>query len=262
MHLELALAHECGLELQAFSNPVILEDSGQSLLKDYRSLLRGFPGSLSCHGAFLDLSAASFDRRVVALTRERYLLNLDIAAELGADMVVFHTNFLPMIGTEFYRHAWLENHRDFLVRLQPEAAQRGVRIAIENMWDPDPYLLLDLFEDLPTPNIGVCFDVSHAHLYRFDRQQPVDSWLDTLRLHIAHVHMNNTRGVIDEHLALNAAGAEIDYAALLPSLAVLERSPVLVIEIDELEAAKQSLDFVRSILGPAFFTSGSASPAA
>ena len=256
-HLELALHYECGLELQAFSNPEVLNNSWQTLLREYKVLLRDFPGSISCHGAFFDMYAASFDPQVVELTRERYLLNLDIAAELGASQVVFHTNFLPMIRTEFYRHEWLKNQRDFLLKLEPEATQRNLRIAIENMWDPDPHLLLELFEGLATPHIGACLDVSHAYLYRLNRQQTVEFWLETLEPYVIHVHMNNTRGVIDEHLALNAQGSALDYTTLLPLLAGLERAPVLVVEIDEPDAAEQSLQFIRRVLGPAFCASGS-----
>lgn len=255
-HLKLALAYGCGLELQAFSNPDVLHDSWRALLREYKPLLKDFPGSISCHGAFFDMYAASFDSRVVELTRERYLLNLDIAAELGATHVVFHTNFLPMIRTEFYRHEWLKNQRAFLLAMEPEAAQRGVKLAIENMWDPDPHLLIELFDGLPAAHIGVCFDVSHAYLYRFNRQQSVEFWLQTLAPYTIHVHMNNTRGVIDEHLSLNAPGGALNYAALLPLLAELERDPVLVVEIDEPEVVEQSLQFMSRVLGPAFCASG------
>lgn len=251
-HLELALKHGCGLELQAFSNPDVLNGSWRALLDDYKALLQDFPGSLSCHGAFFDMSSASFDPAVVALTRERYLLNLDIAAELGASQIVFHTNFLPMIRTEHYRTEWLKNQRAFLLELEPEAAQRGLKVALENMWDPDPHLLRELFKDLPAPHFGVCLDVSHAYLYRFNRQQPLEAWIETLRAFIIHVHVNNTRGVIDEHLALNAPGGAINYTELLPLLATLERDPILVIEIDDPDAAEQSLQFVQRVLGADF----------
>lgn len=254
-HLELALAYGSGLEIQAFSDPDVLQDSWRPLLQEYKALLKDFPGSISCHGAFFDMYAASFDPRVVALTRERYLLNLDIAAGLGATRVVFHTNFLPMIRTESYRHAWLQNQRAFLLMMELEAAQRGLELAIENMWDPDPHLMIELFADLPVPHIGVCLDVSHAYLYRFNRQQPVEFWLRTLSPYITHVHMNNTRGVIDEHLALNAQGGALNYAALLPALAELERDPILVVEIDEPEAAEQSLQFINHVLGSRFCAS-------
>lgn len=251
-HLELAVAYGCGLEIQAFSDPDVLQDSWRTLLQEYKALLKGFSGSISCHGAFFDMYAASFDPRVVELTRERYLLNLDIAAELGATRVVFHTNFLPMIRTEAYRHAWLHNQRSFLVTMEPEAEQRGLELAIENMWDPDPLLMNELFQELPTPHIGVCLDVSHAYLYRFNRQQPIEFWIRTLAPYITHVHMNNTRGVIDEHLALNAQGGAINYAALLPLLAQLPRDPILVVEIDDPEATEQSLQFINHVLGPNF----------
>ncbi|MBN1259965.1 MAG: sugar phosphate isomerase/epimerase [Anaerolineae bacterium] len=248
-HIALALKYRCGLELQSFSDPDVLDNSWPHLVAEYRTLLRDFPGPLSCHGAFFDLSGASFDARVVALTRERYLLNLEIASQVGATHVIFHTNFLPMIRTEQYRRQWVENERAFLRELAPEAAQRGISIAMENMWDPDPYILAELLDGLALPNVGVCLDVSHAYLYQRKRNQPVEHWIEVLAPHIIHVHMNNTRGVIDEHLSLNAPGGAIQYGLLLSLLTNLERRPWLVVEVDDPDSAERSLVFMQRVLG-------------
>ena len=249
-HLRLALKYGGGLEIQAFSNPDVLEHSWRALLKEYKPLLQDFPGPLALHGAFFDMTSSSPDARIVALTRERYLLSLDIAAELGAAHVVFHTNFLPMIRTEQYRRTWLEGQIEFWNDFGPEAIQRGIHIAIENMWDPDPMLLNDLCSGLDTPNVGACLDVSHAYLYRRNKQQSLETWIRTLEPHIIHVHMNNSKGVIDEHLALNAPGGMVNYVPLLPSLTSLERDPWLILEIDDPVALEKSLIFMRGILGP------------
>lgn len=249
-HLRLALEYGGGLEIQAFSNPDVLESSWRALLKEYKPLLQDFPGPLALHGAFFDMASSSPDARIVALTRERYLLSLDIAAELGATHVVFHTNFLPMIRTEQYRRTWLAGQVEFWNDFGPEAAQRGIHIAIENMWDPDPLLLSDLCSGLDAPNVGVCLDVCHAYLYRRNKQQSLETWIRTLEPHIIHVHMNNSKGVIDEHLALNAPGGMVNYVPLLPSLTHLERDPWLILEIDDPVALEKSLIFMRGILGP------------
>ena len=249
-HLRLALEYGGGLEIQAFSNPAVLENSWRALLKEYKSLLKDFPGPLAFHGAFFDMTSSSPDARIVALTRERYLLSLDIAAELGATHVVFHTNFLPMIRTEQYRRTWLAGQIEFWNDFSLEAAQRGIQIAIENMWDPDPLILRDLCQKLDNPHIGVCLDISHAYLYRRNKQQRVETWIKTLEPYIIHVHMNNSKGVIDEHLALNAPGGAINYVPLLLSLTRLERAPWLILEIDDPVALEQSLIFMRGILGP------------
>ncbi len=247
-HYALAMEYGCGLEIQAFSNPNVLDNDWRTLLGKYKALLRDFTGPISCHGAFFDMTSASVDRRVVALSRERYLLNLDIATELGATHVVFHTNFLPMIRTERYRQSWIAGQLEFWTDFAPEAQKRGISIGLENMWDPDPFLLRDLFARLTTANMGVCLDISHAYLYRADADQSVETWVEILAPYIIHVHMNNTRGWLDEHMALDALGGAVNYQRILPQLMALETHPWLVIEIDEPVALAQSLTFLRRTL--------------
>lgn len=251
-HFQLALKYGCGLEIQSFSIPGVLDNDWRSLLAKYKTYLKDFSGPLACHGAFFDMSSASVDMRVVALTRERYLLNLDIAAELEAEHVIFHTNFLPMIRTEQYRTAWIESQIKFWHDLGREAAQRNLTIVIENMWDPDPFILEELFKKLCVPNVGVCLDISHAYLYRHNRLQTVEQWIQVLSPYIRHVHLNNSRGVIDEHLALNAPGGALNYVHLLPRIVGLEQNPWIVLEMDDPIAVERSLAFMQQLLGPNF----------
>lgn len=245
-HLRLAQEYECGLEIQAFSHPNVLENHWRDLLDDYKKQLIGFPGPLACHGAFFDMSVASEDPRVVELTRSRYMQNLDIAAELGAQHLVFHTNFLPMIRTSLYRKQYIERQISFWNEMGYEAAKRGVWVALENMWDPDPMILKMVLSGISAPNIGICLDISHAYLY--NRAHPLNQWVEALSEYIIHTHMNNTRGVIDEHLALNVAGGAINFTQLLPQMANLPQKPWMVLELDDLKELLQSLKFVSRLL--------------
>ena len=245
-HLALAKEYGYGLEIQAFSQPDILDGDWRGLLEKYRVQLKGFSGPLACHGAFFDMSVASEDQHIIELTRQRYLLNLEIAQELGARHVVFHTNFLPMIRTELYRRQYIERQVVFWQQMGYEAQRHNVWIVLENMWDPDPFIIQKIMESLSAPHIGVCLDISHVYLY--NNAHPLKQWLDVLGPYIIHVHMNNTRGVIDEHLALNIPGGALDYAKIIPHLANFPRNPWLVLELDDIGALTQSLKFIQRTL--------------
>ena len=245
--LELTQRYGCGLEIQTFSDPDILDGDWQSLVRDYQQLLGSFSGPLACHGAFFDMMSASMDARVVALTRERYLLNLTIAEQLGATRLVFHTNFLPMIRTEAYRRLWLTGQVEFWQELGLRATEKGITLCLENMWDPDPFLLRDLLNMVNMANVACCLDVSHAHLYGH-QLHGIAHWLEILGPYIHHVHVNNTLGVIDEHLPLNTPGGIVNYAHWLPKLAALPLNPDIVVEIDDLPAIEKSLNFLYRVL--------------
>ncbi|MBN1874439.1 MAG: sugar phosphate isomerase/epimerase [Anaerolineae bacterium] len=245
-HLALAQTYNVGLEIQAFSHPQVLTGDWRALLKMYQSWLCDFPGPIAFHGAFFDISGASDDPDIVALTRKRYLLSMDIAAELGAEHIVFHTNFIPMIRTERYRLDFIQRLTAFLDPLGYEAEQRNLWIAMENMWDPDPSILKAIMQGTTAPHIGVCLDISHAYLY--NNAHPLDQWVTQLIPYLIHCHLNNTRGVIDEHLALNVPGGAINFSRLLQTLARLPNTPWLVLELDDPHAVAQSLKFTRRIL--------------
>ncbi len=242
----MAQEYNCGLEVQAFSHPDVLDGEWRNLLREYRQVLDGFSGPIACHGAFFDMSGASEDPLVIKLTRDRYMLNLDIAAELGAEHVVFHTNFLPMIRTEAYRRLYIERQISFWNELGVEAEKRGVWIAIENMWDPDPFILKAMVESISAPNVGICLDISHAYLY--NNAHPVEEWVEVLAPYIIHSHMNNTRGVVDEHLALNVPGGAVNFSRILPMIAQLPREPWIILELDDPDALLQSLKYTSRVL--------------
>jgi len=253
-HLRLAKAYGCGVEIQAFSHPQILDGDWRALLNEYQHLLRDFDGPLSFHGAFFDMSGASEDQRIIALTRERYRMSLDIAAELGARKVVFHTSFLPMIRNEKYRRRYVARDRAFWSAIGEEAAERDLWVVVENMWDPTPAILAEIMQGIPASvsNVGICLDISHVYLY--NNAHPFAEWIEVLEPYIVHIHMNNTLGVIDEHLALNVSGGAIDYARILPLVAKLPRRPWLVLEIDDPVALERSLRFAKRVLGASFGT--------
>ena len=256
-HVELAKACGAGLELQVYGYDTDLLDGGwRELVKQHKTLVREIEGELAIHGAFLDLSPASADRRVAALARERYLTNLDIAAELGASHVVFHANFLPQIREQPYRSEWTKRQVIFWSAMVEEAATREVVIALENMWEPEPDIIGGVLDQIDSPFLGACLDIGHVYL--FSDYPPLETWVNRLSQRIVHCHMNNHRGFYDEHLPLDIPGGVIDYEqVVLPLLSELPCHPFLVLEMDEIEALERSLRFMGCLL-PSGYISHSA----
>jgi sugar phosphate isomerase/epimerase len=247
-HFELAQACGAGLELQVYGyNTDLLDGGWHELVRQHKALVQGMDGKLAIHGAFLDLSPASADRRVAALARERYLTNLDIAAELGASHVVFHANFLPQIREQPYRSEWTKRQVAFWSAMVEEAAAREVVIALENMWEPEPDIIGNVLDQIDSPFLGACLDIGHVYL--FSDYPPLETWINRLSQRLVHCHMNNHRGFYDEHLPLDIPGGVIDYKHLvLPLLYELPSQPFLVLEMDEIEALERSLRFIGCML--------------
>jgi len=243
-HYELAQAHGAGLELQVYGYDTDLLDSGwRELLDQHKALLQDLDGELAVHGAFRELSPASMDQRIVALTRERYTLNLDIAAELGARHLVFHTDFMPIVRNPAYRPEWAERQVEFWGPMAEEAAKRGVVIVLENMWEPDPDVIGDVLDQVNSPHLCACIDVGHVYL--FSDYPPLETWIERVSHRLVHCHMNNHRGFFDEHLPLDLPGGVIDYKRdVLPLLHALPNQPTLVLEMDEVKYLESSLRYL------------------
>jgi sugar phosphate isomerase/epimerase len=250
-HYELAQKHNAGLELQVYGyDTELLDGEWKVVVRQHKALLKDFEGDLGIHGAFIDMSPASPDQRIVDVARCRFLLNLDIAAELGARHVVFHTQFLPqayrpVVGGPDYRTTWIRGQIDFWGPIAEQAAQRDVIIVLENMWDPDPHIIADVLKQVQSPNLCACLDI--GHFYLFSDYLPLKRWIDQISDWLVYCHMNNHRGFYDEHLPLNVPGGVIDYKKdVIPLLRELPKKPIWVLEMDEIEYLESSLHYLES----------------
>ncbi|WP_376790375.1 TIM barrel protein [Thermoflexus sp.] len=155
---DFAEMHSLGLELQEFAQPEILDGEWRGLLHRYRQALAEFSGPISLHGPFVDLFSGSVDPRIAAVAMDRYRQSLEIAAELGAWLVNFHLNYNPLVDESSYRPRWLERQVGFWATLALEAQAMGIRIALENMWEPDPFLQVEVIQKVSHFHVGACLD--------------------------------------------------------------------------------------------------------
>lgn len=238
-YLDLAARHGAGLEIQTFAHPDALDNGGPALVAEYRRRLAGFAGLISMHGAFFDLVSASPDPKVVAVAENRYRRNIEIAAELGARVVVFHLNFLTQIRNPEFRVEWTRRQVEFWVRQAEFAGPSGVVLALENMWEHDPAIVGDVIRGVNSPYVKACLDVGHAHLFS---EHPVETWLRVLGDDLIYTHLNNNGGQIDQHRALDDGVMDIPH--ILTLLRCHPNPPVLALESAGVEAMRRSLPYL------------------
>ncbi len=237
--LELANEYGLGLEIQTFAYPDAL-DHHPEWVNDYKHRLCDFTGLRSMHGAFMDMTSASLDPKIVAVTRERYLRNLDIAATLGARLVVFHANYLTAMRNLPFRRAWTDRQVAFWGKMVEEAGALGIRLAMENMWEYDPGIIADVLRQVNSPWLIACLDVGHAHLFS---EVPFKNWLAELDGYVQYTHLNNNGGRVDEHRGFD--DGVLDYKAILPMLRALPQPPCFSLEIESAAAMRRSLPFLQ-----------------
>lgn len=240
----LACEYGLGIEVMAFAFPDVLDGDWQSVLREYKQLLKPVPGPITMHGPFMDMVSGSPDPRINAVCVARYSHGIRLAAELGAKYIVLHANFIGSLHNTFYREGWHRRNADFWGPVAEYAALHDVVIAMENMWEFDPTIIADLLQVIGHPNLKGCLDVGHAHLFS-DPQHTFDEWLAVMDPWLVEIHTNNNDGILDEHHSYDWEHGVLDYSQIVPRLRQLSLQPIITLEMDQVEDMRSSLDYFR-----------------
>jgi sugar phosphate isomerase/epimerase len=124
---------------------------------------------------------------------------IEVAAELGTDVVVMHTPLEPAEGPERAAY-WLRQRRTMDV-LCPQAKKHGVRLALENTL-PGNFETLEKFLALGGPDVlGLCYDSGHGNA-RVDWPGNGLDWLQRLRDRVIDLHLHDNDMSDDGHMML------------------------------------------------------------
>jgi sugar phosphate isomerase/epimerase len=236
--VELALQHDLGIEVMAFAYPDVLDGNWRTLLDEYKRLFAPVRGMISMHGPFFDMAPGSLDKRINELVSNRYCQAIDIGEELGAQIIVFHANFIASMLNDDYRYGWQKRNATFWVEIAEYARAHNITVAVENMWEFDPDIIVDVLKMVNHPNLRACLDIGHAHLFS---KVPFDVWLATVEPWLVHVHINNNDGKLDIHRAL--PDGVLNYAQILEEIRSLPNPPSMTLEMDKVEDMVASLPY-------------------
>jgi sugar phosphate isomerase/epimerase len=238
--IELAVAHDLGIEVMAFAYPEVLDGDWRKFRDEYQELLAPIRGDITLHGPFMDMVSGSPDPRVNDVCIRRYSHAIRIAHDLGARNLVFHANFIGTLHNAFYREGWHERNVEFWKPLAEYAQTHNVTIALENMWEFDPTIIGDLIRAVDHPYLKTCVDVGHAHLFT-NSEFSFNDWLQVMHPHIVEYHMNNNNGIIDEHHGFDWEHGTLNYNELLPNLRAAAPDATMVLEMYKVEEMRDSL---------------------
>jgi sugar phosphate isomerase/epimerase len=178
-----------------------------SRLKEQAAQLRERGMVCSFHGPFLNLSPASYDARIAAVTRERFEQLFEIAELFCPRAIILHSGY-ERWNYNLNINLWLEKSIPFWRPLAARAAELGTVLAIENIFETTAGGLRLLFDEIASPAFGGCFDIGHWNLFA---EMDMSEWLALLKDHIVAFHLHDNRGAFDDHLV--PGDGLIDFAA-------------------------------------------------
>jgi sugar phosphate isomerase/epimerase len=193
------------INLEIFISSESLDEINNSHIISLKEKLDYNP-SLTIHAPFMDLSPGAVDRKVRAVTIERFTRIFDIAGILKPEAIVFHS------GYEKWKYAlkvdvWLEKSLKTWELFTKRAEEMEIKIAIENIFEDEPTNLRLLMEKMSSSNFGLCFDTGHFNLFS---KIPLAEWLEQLKEYILELHLHDNDKSFDAHLAIGDGTFDFD----------------------------------------------------
>jgi sugar phosphate isomerase/epimerase len=193
----------------------------------------------SVHSPFADINIASPSKTMLKAMLKRLENSIAYASALNASVWVFHPGMKTGISMFYPGMDWLQNLKTTRLLLK-KAEDHGVKIAIENVPEPYPFLMKSVqdfakFYEEINDDIGFVFDVGHANL-----NGQIERFLTVFKDKIVHVHLHDNDGKADQHLGIGYGTINWENVARLLKKASYNKT--LIIEsIDHVEESMQKL---------------------
>lgn len=111
--------NDIGIEIQTFPQH-ILDGDYEAIIHAFNNQLIDYNGIISMHGPAFDLNPGSTDVRIIEVTKYRYLQAIEIAKQLRATYLVFHSQINPLLKIKRIRQMKLNNQITFWKNLLDE----------------------------------------------------------------------------------------------------------------------------------------------
>jgi len=170
-------------------------------IKTLAEIGKSFSLKYSVHAPFSDINPASPSKTMLSATLKRLKKSIEYAHAIDAIVWVFHPGVKTGISSFYPGRDWLQNTRS-AETLFEIASDCGVRIAIENVPEPYPFLMKSVedfgrFYAEVDADVGLVLDVGHANI-----NGQTELFLTVFRDRIVHMHVSDNDGKSDQHLGL------------------------------------------------------------
>lgn len=197
----------------------------------------------SVHAPFADINIASPSKPMLNAMLKRLEKSIACAHDLNAYMWIFHPGLKTGISMFYPRMDWLRNV-ETAQSLFKIASDYGVKIAIENVPEPYPFLMKSVedfkkFYDEVDGDIGLVLDIGHANI-----NGQIELFLKTFADRLVHIHAHDNDGRNDQHLGIGYGN--VDWENIANLLKRISYDNVVVIE--SVEHIEESLRKLKQML--------------
>jgi hypothetical protein len=169
------------------------------------------------------LNIAGRDRKERIEAMDEIKRAIEVAEVIPFRFLVLHVG----VSGELFDEHKFEGAMTSIEHLRAFARPLGVGLLVENIPNEltAPKKIMELLHTLHYDDVGVCFDLGHAHL-----EPGVEAAFETLKPLIRSVHVHDNHGMKDEHLW--PGKGTIDWKRTMGLLRTAPQVPALVLEIE------------------------------
>lgn len=177
------------------------------------------------------LNIAAVEKRDRIAAMDEIKRAIEVAEQMPFRFLVQHVG----VGGESASEQKMEAAMTSLEHLRAFAKPLGVQVVVENIPNElsTPEALVELLRTARFTDIGVCFDVGHAHM-----GPGIPQAFETLKELIRTTHVHDNDGQRDAHLW--PGGGTIDWKQTMELLRTAPHVPALVLEIEGVEGESVS----------------------
>ncbi len=237
--IELAKRINTGIEISRMPFYKRKETTTQEVINTLKQDIEGFNKRISVHALFSDVNIGSKDPVIREISQIRFKQSLEVAKNIGADTVLFHTGnkgTLHYDSQKSFKKKFIAFFKEFIKDFE----NAGITAVIENVFETTPDYCLELYEGISSPNLKLALDTGHVNLYA--PKTNVSDWIKAYGTKLYHMHIHNNFQQNDDHS--NLANGTLNFEEIFNTLMQEAITPTLVLEMFTEEDIIKSLDLM------------------
>jgi len=224
----------------------VLDDGLHALNEKRVKTLKHVAGSrdikFTVHAPVADVNIASPNRTLRHAILRRLEKSITYARKLDCRLWVFHPGLKTALSYFYPDLDWRLN-MDSVRNLLKISKREGVKISIENVPEPFPFLLksaddFSRFYSELADELGLTLDVGHANI-----NHQIDEFINKFGNRIIHVHVSDNYGDSDTHGGIGRG--TVEWGSIADSLKRIKYNSLVMLESFEL--IEESLQALQSL---------------
>ncbi len=235
--IKIAKSLNTGIEISRIPDYMNIDSKFEEIKENLKNNLLDFKNDINLHALFFDLTIASQDTAIRAISEKRYLQSFEIAKEINAKTIVFHSGYKPM-KHKISQKKFIEKSVNFWQNFIKDFESAGITAVIENVLEPKPEIILDIVNGVNSNNLKASIDVGHANLAS---EIEIKQWIQKYSHNLTHMHLHNNFKDDDSHSSI--LKGTLNFEEIITAIIELGNYPDFVFEIFSTEELYESIEF-------------------